>query len=107
MQDACPFVSPPPSCAIPIRQRGFYQDPVPSPCLATYFILSSCPTILCATPSSQCSPVPTSSTVVLLRASSLRPFTTLPTRTRPIDLLSHSRLHLRSSPRLHRRNPVN
>lgn len=26
-----------PSCEIPVRQRGFYQDPVPSPCLATYF----------------------------------------------------------------------
>jgi len=38
MQDACYVVSPPPSCAIPVRQRGFYHDPVPSPRLATYFI---------------------------------------------------------------------
>ena len=56
MQDACPFVSPPPSCAIPVRQRGFYQDPVPSPCLATYFIP------LLAQPSSVPLPPPAPST---------------------------------------------
>ena len=53
-------------------------------------------------------PLPTIAPVVLLRVSSLRPFTTHRPRTRAVDLLSHPRLHLRSRPslpRLHRRNP--
>lgn len=77
MQDACLSCHRSPSCAIPVRQRGsFIMTPCPRQCLATYFI----PPL--AQPS--CVPVPPppspfathSSTVVLLRPSSLRPFTT-------------------------------
>lgn len=79
MQDACLSCHRPPSCAISVRQRGsFIMTPCPRQCLATYFIPSL------AQPS--CVPLPPppapsathSSTVVLLRPSSLRPFTTLP-----------------------------
>ena len=74
-----PFVSPPAIVRDPRPSEGlFYHDPVPSQCLATYFIPSL------AQPSSVPLPPPPapsathSSTVVLLRPSSLRPFTTLP-----------------------------
>lgn len=50
-----------PSCEIPVRQRGFYQDPVPSPCLATYF------TTPLAQPS--CVPVPPLTTHFLDRGT--------------------------------------
>lgn len=108
MQDACLSChrcQTEPSCALPVRQRGFYQCPraLAVPCHLLHH--SSCPTITSATPSSSTH----SSNRGTLRASSLRPFTTLPisypTR-RPVDPLSHPHLHLRSRARLHRRNLV-
>lgn len=97
-----PFVSPPTIVRDPRPSEGLLSRPralaVPCHLLHT----SSCPTILCASPSSAI----LLSTVVLLRASSLRLSTTHRHRTRAVDLLSHPRLHLRSRLRLHRRNLV-
>jgi hypothetical protein len=74
-----PFVSPLPSCAIPGRQRGsFIMTPCPRQCLATYFIPPLAQPSCVPVPPPSVPPTTHSSTVVLLRPSSLRPFTTLP-----------------------------
>lgn len=79
MQDACLSCHRPPSCAIPVRQRGsFIMTPCPRQCLATYFIPSLAQPSCVPLPPPSAPSATHSSTVVLLRPSSLRPFTTLP-----------------------------
>ena len=79
MQDACLSCHRLPSCAIPVRQRGsFIMTPCPRQCLATYFIPPLAQPSCVPVPPPSVPPTTHSSTVVLLRPSSLRPSTTLP-----------------------------
>lgn len=101
-----PFVSPLAIVRDPRPSEGlFYHDPVPSPVPCHLLHTSSCPTILCVSPSSSKSlryprPRPWYS-CDLHRCAPSPPFRL---STRPVDLLSHPRLHFRSRPRLHSRN---
>lgn len=105
MQDACLSCHRLPSCAIPVRQRGsFIMTPCPRQCLATYFIPPLAQPSCVPVPPPPLLPLPTRRPWYSCDLHRCAPSPPFRLSTRPVDLLSHPRLHFRSRPRLHSRN---